>query len=52
MGEKSMFLKGFHFKGPMQCFSIQVIINKCFSYTPKKFGADPTRRFREKRKTA
>jgi len=33
----------FNIKGPIQCFSMQVIMNKCFLLNPdKKFGADPS----------
>jgi len=39
------------FKGQVQCFSMQVVVNKCFLLNPeKKLGADPSWRFREKRK--
>jgi len=38
-------------KGRVQCFSMQVVINKCFLLnTKKKFDANPTCRFRQKRK--
>jgi len=38
------------FKGRVQCFSMQVLMNKCFLQTPEKqFGTDPSFRFREKR---
>jgi len=41
------------FKDRMHCFSIQVVINKCFLLNPeKKFGADTSGRLREKRKNA
>jgi len=34
----------------MHCFSMQVAMNKCFLLNPeKKFGADPSCSFREKR---
>jgi len=40
------------FKGPVQCFSMQVVLNKYFLLNPEKnFGPDPTYRFRGKRKT-
>jgi len=29
-------------KGRMQCFSMQVVMNKCFLLNPKKIGADPS----------
>jgi len=30
------------FKGPVHCFSMQVVMNKCFLLNPeKKFGTDP-----------
>jgi len=36
-------------KGRLQCFSMQVVMNKCFLLNPeKKVGADPSCRFREK----
>jgi len=38
-------------KGRVHYFSMQVVINKFFLLNPeKKFGADPSCRFREKRK--
>jgi len=38
------------FKGRVQCFSMQVVINKCFLPNPeKKIGTDPSCCFREKR---
>jgi len=38
-------------KGRVHCFSMQVVMNKCFLLNPEKnFGADPSGRFREKRK--
>jgi len=38
------------FKGRVHCFSMQVVISKCFLLNAeKKFGADPSCRFREKR---
>jgi len=38
-------------KGRVHCFSMQVVINKCFPLnSEKKFGADPSCRFREKHK--
>jgi len=38
-------------KGRVQCFSMQVVINKCFLLNPeKKFGTYPSCRYREKRK--
>jgi len=41
------------FKGRVHCFSMQVVMNKCFLLkTEKKFGADPPCRLREKRKIA
>jgi len=41
------------FKGRVHCFSIQIVINKCFLLNPekKKFGADPSCHFRENAKT-
>jgi len=34
----------------LDCFSMQVVMNKCFLLNPeKKFGADPSCRFQEKR---
>jgi len=37
------------FKGRVHCFSMQVVMNKCFLQNPEKnFGADPYCRFREK----
>jgi len=47
-------LKRFHYlKAECICFSMQVVINKCFLLNPEKtFGADPYCRFREKRKNA
>jgi len=37
-------------KGRVQCFSMQVVMNKYFLLNPdKNFGADPFCRFREKR---
>jgi len=39
------------FKGRVQCFSMQVVMNKSFLLSPEKiFGAGPSCRFREKRK--
>jgi len=39
------------FKGRVHCFSIQVVMNKCFLLnSEKKFSADPPSRFQEKRK--
>jgi len=39
------------FKGRVYCFSMQVVMNKCFLLNPeKKIGADSSCRFREKRK--
>jgi len=36
-------------KGRVHCFSMQVVMNKCFLLNPgKKFGADSSCRFREK----
>jgi len=38
-------------KGRVHCFSLQVVMNKRFLLNPeKKFRADPSSRFREKRK--
>jgi len=38
------------FEGRVHCFSMQVVINKCFLLNSEKiFGADPSCRFREKR---
>jgi len=38
-------------KGRVHCFSMQVVMNKCFLINPeKKFGADPACRFRESKK--
>jgi len=34
------------FKGRVQCFSMQVVINKCFLLNPEKNGADLSCRFR------
>jgi len=39
-----------YFKSRVHCFSMQVVMNKCFLNPEKKFVADPTCRFREKRK--
>jgi len=40
-------------KGRVHCFSMQVVINKSFVLNPeKKFGANSSCRFREKRKNA
>jgi len=40
-------------KGRLHCFSMQVAMNKCFLLNPeKKISADPSCRFREKRKNA
>jgi len=40
----------FQFKARLHCCSMQVIINKCFLLNPeKKFGANPSCCFREKR---
>jgi len=37
-------------KDRVHCFSIQVVMNKCFFQNPEKnFGANPSCRFREKR---
>jgi len=36
-------------KGRVQCFSMQVVMNKCFLLNPKIFGADPSCPFRENR---
>jgi len=36
-------------KGQVHCFSMQVVMNKCFLLNPeKKFGPDPSFRFWEK----
>jgi len=32
----------FHLKGQVQCFSMQVVMNKCFLLNPEKNGADPS----------
>jgi len=38
------------FKDQVHCFSMQVVMNKCFLlYPEKKFSADPSCRFRKKR---
>jgi len=37
-------------KSRVHCFSMQVVKNKCFLLNPKNIGADPSCRFREKRK--
>jgi len=47
----------FQFKSPVQCFSRQVVMNKCFALNSKrkkekKDGANSCCRFREKRKNA
>jgi len=40
-------------KGRAPCFSMQVVMNKCFLLNPeKKIGTDPSCCFREKHKTA
>jgi len=42
--------KSINLKGRVHCFSMQVGINKCFLLNPeKKFGADPSCRFRKKK---
>jgi len=39
------------YKGPLQCFSMEVVVNKWFLLNrEKKFGADSSCRLREKRK--
>jgi len=38
-----------HLKGQVQCFLMQVIINKYFLLNLEKIGTDPSYRFREKR---
>jgi len=38
-------------KGRVHCFSMRVVMNKYFLLNPKKHGADPYCRLREKRKT-
>jgi len=38
-----------HVKGPVQCFSMQFVINKCFLLTLKKIGTDPSCRFQKKK---
>jgi len=39
------------FKGRVHCFSMQVVMNKCFLLNPeKKFDAESSCRFRELRK--
>jgi len=35
------------FKGQVHCFSMQVVMNKCFLLNTQKIGADPSCRFRE-----
>jgi len=41
------------FKGRVHCFSMQIVINKCFLLNPeKKFGADPPAVFVENAKNA
>jgi len=43
-------LDKFLLKGLVHCFSMQVVINKCFLLNPeKKIGADLSCRFREER---
>jgi len=37
-------------KGRAHCFSMQVVMNKCFLNPKNKFGADPSCRFRDKPK--
>jgi len=48
------FFKGKVFsslKGQVQCFSMQIVMNKCFFLNPEqKNGANPSCRFHEKRK--
>jgi len=45
-----MLEKNFRFKGQVHCFSMQVVMKKCFLLNPeKKFGADSACRFRENR---
>jgi len=38
-------------KGQLQCFSMQVVMKKCFFLPRKKFGIDPSYRFRKKNRT-
>jgi len=45
-----LFYAVFTLKDRVHCFSMQVIMNKCFLLNPeKKFGANPSCRFRDKR---
>jgi len=38
-------------KGPVQCFSMQVVMNKCFLLNPEKIWRRSVCRFREKTKS-
>jgi len=40
------------FKDRLQCFSMQVVMNKCFLLNPEKNCVDPSCHFREIRKNA
>jgi len=35
-------------EGRVHCFSLQLVMNKCFLLNPEKKSADPSCRFREK----
>jgi len=37
------------FKGRVHCFSMQVVVNKCFLNPEKNFGVNPSYHFRDKR---
>jgi len=44
------YLRTLAFKDRVHCFSMQVVMNKCFLLNPvNKFGANPSCRFRDKR---
>jgi len=48
--QKRWFAEKNRLKARVHCFSMQVVMNKCFLLNPeKKFGANSSCRFREKR---
>jgi len=47
---EKIFTKMIFLKGRVHCFTMQVVISKCFLLNPEKFGADPSCCFREKSK--
>jgi len=48
LDHKQLFDTFSYLKGRVHCFSMQVVMSKCF-INPEKIGADQSCRFREKR---